>query len=154
MIRLLFQNWIRNDLSTLFNCSSVYLTAIIKPHFPECYYSRANGFWLFWNSVTFVVLTVDNFKFYIAQDNLTWMKMILFSAFCTNHKKNSGSGTSSIGCLATISRPCISIWYRSAVISSASSFVRGHRKFPFSIRLYRRRNPSPSQISPFMRSVR
>ena len=81
---------------------------------------------------------MNNFKFYIAQDNLTWMKMILFSAFCTNHKENSGSGTSSLGCLAMISRPCINIRYWSVLISRASSCVRGHRKFPFSIRLYRR----------------
>ncbi|EEX20747.1 hypothetical protein BLAHAN_06574 [Blautia hansenii DSM 20583] len=59
------RSWIRNDLSTLFNCSSVYLTAITKPHFPECYYSGTNGFWLFLNSVTFVILTVDNSHEYL-----------------------------------------------------------------------------------------
>lgn len=29
--------------------------------------------------------------------------------FAQNHNENSGSGTSSIGCLATISSPCINI---------------------------------------------
>ncbi|EGG81164.1 hypothetical protein HMPREF0992_02347, partial [Lachnospiraceae bacterium 6_1_63FAA] len=52
---------------------------------------------------------VNNFKFYIAQGDLSWMKAILFSTFCTNHKENSGQEISSMGCLATISRPCINI---------------------------------------------
>lgn len=52
---------------------------------------------------------VNNFQFYIALGNPVWMKVILFSMFCTNHKEKAGSATSSIGCLATISNPCISI---------------------------------------------
>lgn len=36
---------------------------------------------------TFVNLTVDNFEFYIAQNNLMWVKIILFSMFYTNHKE-------------------------------------------------------------------
>ena len=58
-----------------------------------------------------------------------------FSAFCTNHIAKDVSFTSSIGCFAIISNPCISIRYCSGVISNASAAVRGHRKFPFSIRL-------------------
>ena len=65
-----------------------------------------------------------------------------------------GSFTSSIGRLATISKPYISILYCSGSISNASSAVRGHLKFPFSMRLYKSRKPSPSQIRPRMRSVR
>ncbi len=49
----------------LFNCSSVYLTAITKPHFPEWYYSRIIGFLLFLHSVTFVILAVYNSHEYL-----------------------------------------------------------------------------------------
>ena len=52
---------------------------------------------------------VNNFQFYIALGNPVWMKVILFSMFCTNHKEKAGYATSSIGRLATISNPCISI---------------------------------------------
>lgn len=71
----------------------------------------------------------------------------LFSAFCTIHMRSGVFVTSVIGCLATISSPCISIRYWSFVIAIASSAVLGHRKEPLSSLLYRRRNPSPSHRS-------
>ena len=85
---------------------------------------------------------VNNFRCQPAQNPFTWQNDILFSLFCTNHMENAGSGTSPIGLLATISRPCINIRYWSVVISNASSLVCGQRKFPFSILLYNRRKPS------------
>ncbi len=56
------------------------------------------------NTDTYVIA-----KTLMMQDNLTGMKIVLFFAFCTNHKENSRTGTSSMGCLATIFSPCINI---------------------------------------------
>ena len=78
----------------------------------------------------------------------------LFSASCTNYRRSGGCLTSAIGCLAVISRPCISIRYCSSVSSSASFAERGHRKAPLSRRLYSSRKPSPSHSSALIRSLR
>ena len=76
----------------------------------------------------------------------------LFSAFCTNYRIVGVSFNSEIGWRATISRPCISMWYCSSVMAIASSAERGHRNAPLSSLLYIRRNPSPSQSNALIRS--
>ena len=52
----------------VFHCSSVYLTAITEPRFPEWYYSRNGRFSPFLISVTFVILTVDNSHEYLKRN--------------------------------------------------------------------------------------
>ncbi len=52
----------------------------------------------------------------------------------------------------SICRPSISQRYCCAVSFLTSSPFRGHWKLPLSSRLYSRRNPSPSQYNPLIRS--
>ena len=77
----------------------------------------------------------------------------LFSAFCTNYRMPGVSFNSVIGCRATISSPCISIRYWSAVIAIASSADLDHRNAPLSSLLYMRRNPSPSYLNNRIRGL-
>ena len=50
-------------------------------------------------------------------------------------------------------KPCISIWYWSLVSSAASSGVRGQLNEPSSKRLYKSKNPVPSQSRPLILSL-
>ena len=60
-------------------------------------------------------LSVDNLS--VRMDILLPNELytFLFSAFCTNHMIPGVSFSSVIGCRATISSPCINIWYCSSV---------------------------------------
>ena len=136
-----FRNiWISIDLSTLVNCSSVYLIAMaVTPFLKESYSTRFTQFLLPGGCFPFVIMTVDIFseKSYslIFEYLMLWINAVkrnerFFSGktvgnfFSIMHKcyiNLLGLPFGRIGCFGMISSPCINIAYCSDDICRAFS---------------------------------